>query len=108
MPALDRSTFGCFRVIGIARATRLFSRLLMAACAVAVVGLFLPWTQNIRARGTVTSLSPDQRPQTRRRGKQRAIPTRIARKEEGKVVPSFRQGGFCRHGFAGKARIGRL
>lgn len=26
--------------------------------------LFLPWTQNIRARGFVTTLKPDQRPQT--------------------------------------------
>lgn len=26
--------------------------------------LFLPWTQNIRARGEVTTLKPDQRPQT--------------------------------------------
>lgn len=64
VPTLDRSTFGCFRVIGIASANRLFSRWLIAACAVVVLGLFLPWTQNIRARGTVTSLSPDQRPQT--------------------------------------------
>lgn len=64
VPTLDRSTFGCFRVIGIASATRLFSRWLIAACAVVIIGLFLPWTQNIRARGTVTSLSPDQRPQT--------------------------------------------
>ncbi|WKZ66019.1 MAG: HlyD family efflux transporter periplasmic adaptor subunit [Flavobacteriales bacterium] len=64
VPTLDRSTFGCFRVIGIASANRLFSRWLVAACAVVLIGLFLPWTQNIRARGTVTSLSPDQRPQT--------------------------------------------
>ncbi|MBK8228735.1 MAG: HlyD family efflux transporter periplasmic adaptor subunit [Flavobacteriales bacterium] len=61
---LDRSTFGCFRVIGIASANRLFARWLIAACATVLIGLFLPWTQNIRARGTVTSLSPDQRPQT--------------------------------------------
>lgn len=64
VPVLDRSTFGCFRAIGIASATRYFSRWLAAACVVVVIGLFLPWTQNIRARGTVTSLSPDQRPQT--------------------------------------------
>ncbi|HRD52154.1 MAG TPA: HlyD family efflux transporter periplasmic adaptor subunit [Flavobacteriales bacterium] len=64
VPALDRSPFACFRVIGIASANRLFTRWLMAACAVVLIGLFLPWTQNIRARGTVTSLSPDQRPQT--------------------------------------------
>ena len=26
--------------------------------------LFLPWTQNIRSKGLVTALRPDQRPQT--------------------------------------------
>jgi multidrug efflux pump subunit AcrA (membrane-fusion protein) len=26
--------------------------------------LFLPWTQNIRAKGQVTSLNPDEKPQT--------------------------------------------
>jgi multidrug efflux pump subunit AcrA (membrane-fusion protein) len=26
--------------------------------------LFLPWTQNIRSKGMVTALRPDQRPQT--------------------------------------------
>ena len=29
-----------------------------------VIMLFLPWTQNIRSRGNVTTLKPDQRPQT--------------------------------------------
>ena len=28
-----------------------------------IVFLFLPWTQNIRAKGTVTTLLQDQRPQ---------------------------------------------
>ena len=64
VPALNRSSFGCFRVIGISRANALFAKWLIAICGVVLFGLFLPWTQNIRARGTVTSLSPDQRPQT--------------------------------------------
>ncbi len=29
-----------------------------------IVIMFLPWTQNIRARGYITALKPDQRPQT--------------------------------------------
>ncbi len=29
-----------------------------------ICGLFLPWTQNISGRGAVTTLKPDQRPQT--------------------------------------------
>ncbi len=64
VPVLDRSSFSCFRTIGKASASRYFSRWLIAICAAVIVGMFLPWTQNIRARGTVTSLSPDQRPQT--------------------------------------------
>lgn len=61
---LDRSSFTSFRSIGISRANALFAKWVVAACAVVLIGLFLPWTQNIRARGTLTSLSPDQRPQT--------------------------------------------
>ena len=32
--------------------------------ALALIFMFIPWTQNIRARGNVTTLKPDQRPQT--------------------------------------------
>jgi len=64
VPLLNRSSFGCFRTIGKAKATDLFTKWLLAICAVVLIGMFMPWTQNIRARGTVTSLSPDQRPTT--------------------------------------------
>ena len=61
---VDRSKLIAFRTIGEAQANRLFMRWVLAICAFMFISLFLPWTQNIRARGTVTSLSPDQRPQT--------------------------------------------
>ncbi len=64
VPELSRSTFACFKSIGKARANDLFAKWLSAICILMLIGLFLPWTQNIRARGTVTSLTPDQRPQT--------------------------------------------
>jgi len=64
VPVLDRSSFASFRTIGIAKANELFAKWLIAICVLVLLGLFLPWTQNIRARGTLTSLSPDQRPQT--------------------------------------------
>ncbi len=64
VPALGSTSFKSFRTIGVASANRLFARWVIAICAVIIIALFLPWTQNIRARGTVTSLSPDQRPQT--------------------------------------------
>ena len=41
-----------------------FNRLLIASAIVCIIVLFLPWTQNINAAGTVTTLTPDQRPQS--------------------------------------------
>lgn len=40
------------------------NRIIWAICILNIVGLFLPWTQNIRGTGAVTTLKPDQRPQT--------------------------------------------
>lgn len=42
----------------------LIIRMSIALMVLAVVVLFLPWTQNIRATGNLTALRPDQRPQT--------------------------------------------
>lgn len=39
-------------------------RILTGLLIVVFIGLFLPWTQNIRSKGYVTALRPDQRPQT--------------------------------------------
>ncbi|MDP5082603.1 MAG: HlyD family efflux transporter periplasmic adaptor subunit [Winogradskyella sp.] len=41
-----------------------FNRFLFAFAIVGLIILFLPWTQNITGRGNVTTLTPDQRPQT--------------------------------------------
>ena len=41
-----------------------FNRFLGAFAIVGFIILFLPWTQNITGRGQVTTLTPDQRPQT--------------------------------------------
>jgi len=43
---------------------KVFLRLILSLSAVGFILLFLPWTQNIRAKGQVTTLRPDQRPQT--------------------------------------------
>ncbi len=64
IPALDRTGLRSFDTIGVARANVLFARWVGAICGLVLISLFLPWTQNIRARGTVTSLSPGQRPTT--------------------------------------------
>ncbi len=41
-----------------------FNRFLSAAALFCLIVLFLPWTQNIRAKGYLTTLKPEQRPQT--------------------------------------------
>lgn len=41
-----------------------FNRFLLAFSALGLIILFLPWTQNVTGKGFVTTLTPDQRPQT--------------------------------------------
>lgn len=41
-----------------------FNKFLLAAAIIGFIVLFLPWTQNISGKGLVTTLTPDQRPQT--------------------------------------------
>jgi multidrug resistance efflux pump len=43
---------------------KIFSRLLIFSLFVGILTLFIPWTQNIRSKGYVTTLKPNQRPQT--------------------------------------------
>lgn len=41
-----------------------FNRFLLGSAIFGLIVLFLPWTQNIRSKGYLTTLMPDQRPQT--------------------------------------------
>ncbi|PKQ46402.1 HlyD family secretion protein [Confluentibacter flavum] len=41
-----------------------FNKFLLAMAIIAFIVLFLPWTQNITGQGQVTTLKPNQRPQT--------------------------------------------
>lgn len=41
-----------------------FNKFLLVAAAIMLIVLFLPWTQNITGQGQVTTLKPNQRPQT--------------------------------------------
>ncbi|WP_166966625.1 HlyD family secretion protein [Yeosuana marina] len=52
---------------------KIFKKFLLILAIVLLVILFLPWTQNITSNGTVTTLKPNQRPQTL----QSQIPGRI-------------------------------
>ncbi len=61
---IDKSKYGSFAKTHLVRAHILFRRWIFALLIINIVLLFLPWTQNIRAKGVVTTLSPEQRPQT--------------------------------------------
>jgi len=43
---------------------RILNKIIVGVSLLALVILFLPWTQNISGSGAVTTLKPDQRPQT--------------------------------------------
>jgi len=43
---------------------KVFNRLLLIFALVVFIILFLPWTQNVSGNGYLTTLTPDQRPQT--------------------------------------------
>jgi multidrug resistance efflux pump len=61
---VDTSRYRSFRRTGLPRANRWFKQWLLAVLIIFMVLLFLPWTQNIQTKGKVTTLYPDQRPQT--------------------------------------------
>lgn len=43
---------------------RWFNRILLGFCILLIIILFLPWTQTVSGLGSVTTLSPEHRPQT--------------------------------------------
>ncbi len=43
---------------------KILNRIILITCAVSIAILFVPWTQNISGTGSVTTLKPNQRPQT--------------------------------------------
>lgn len=63
-PNLDARTFRAIETVGDSRSAKVFARMVTTMLVILFVFLFLPWTQNIRARGVLTGLNPDMRPQT--------------------------------------------
>lgn len=61
---LDRRLFPALRRAEGRRSGKVFIRLSAILSGLIIITLCLPWTQNIRARGQVSTLRPDQRPQT--------------------------------------------
>ncbi|MEZ4775218.1 MAG: HlyD family efflux transporter periplasmic adaptor subunit [Bacteroidia bacterium] len=60
---VDIEKFKSFSMVSEARAARVLARLMVGALVVFIAVMFLPWTQFIRAKGNVTALKPEQRPQ---------------------------------------------
>lgn len=61
---IKQEDFGAFRKVTNPRTARLLSYWLLGILGILVILMFLPWTQNIRAKGKVTTLTPSDRPQT--------------------------------------------
>lgn len=61
---VNQSDYKSFSMVIDYRASKVFSKLLLISFGILLMILFLPWTQNIRSTGYLTTLRPDQRPQT--------------------------------------------
>ncbi len=61
---IDSAKYRAFDKISLSSTHLVFKRFLYIFFVFLFVALFLPWTQNIRAKGIITTLTPEQRPQT--------------------------------------------
>lgn len=61
---IDTERYQSFKITALPRANQAFKRWLLGTLLIIIIMLFLPWTQNIQTKGKVTTLRPDQRPQT--------------------------------------------
>lgn len=61
---VDRNRYASLRNAEARVSKKVLRNILFAFFGLALLFLFIPWTQNIRAGGYVTTLKPDQRPQT--------------------------------------------
>lgn len=61
---LNEINYKSFTIVSLPNVLKIFSYIILSIFLVNVMFLFLPWTQNIRANGTLTTFEPDKRPQT--------------------------------------------
>jgi adhesin transport system membrane fusion protein len=61
---IDTLKYSAFGKLTNSIARTVFVKIIIGLVVLFIVLLFLPWTQNIQAKGTVTALRPDERPQT--------------------------------------------
>ncbi len=60
----DINNYSTFKTLADRPHYKILNRIILAVSVFCIVILFLPWTQNISGTGSVTTLKPDQRPQT--------------------------------------------
>ena len=60
---VDTKKYYSFSMVKHNDAIKIFSRLIIASFIIGFIVILLPWTQNIRSNGYVTTLKPGQRPQ---------------------------------------------
>ena len=56
--------YSTFKTLIVRPHYRILNKIIVGVSILAIITLFLPWTQNISGSGAVTTLRPDQRPQT--------------------------------------------
>ncbi len=61
---VDLSHYGAMRRVSQRKHNKRFNQFLIVFAIILVIILFLPWTQNVSGKGFLTTLTPDQRPQT--------------------------------------------
>lgn len=61
---INTGKYSSFSMVKNYQSITVLSKVLIVAFVVTFLVMFLPWTQNIRSRGYVTTLQPSQRPQT--------------------------------------------
>ncbi|WP_190810040.1 HlyD family secretion protein [Flagellimonas sp. S3867] len=61
---VDLGGYKAAQKVFVKRHNKHFNRLLTVFSVIVIIVMFLPWTQNISGKGYLTTLKPDQRPQT--------------------------------------------
>ena len=64
IPEIDEGEYYSLRTLKTPGMGRSLAKVLLVIVFLGIVGLFLPWQQNIRGSGTLTALRPENRPQT--------------------------------------------
>ncbi len=62
--AIEEGNFASFKKVSNPRRARTVAYLLIVFFLILLIVLFVPWTQNIQAKGKLTTLYPEDRPQT--------------------------------------------